>query len=295
MAGDAIVLAITLARTTRLVLLTQGSTKIFKSPSRDIAARQNMAVRIHGGAALCFLPDPVQPYEKSSFEQGMVYEMVDDGGAVTGAGVEGGMGAGGGVGKGSLCVLDWVCRGRAARGEDWGFWKYASRNEIFLVSEADDDGEKDISGKKERRRLLLRDNLILDGGDDDNMMGKSVASRMDGKGVFGTLILYGPLVEKLARFFMDEFKSIPRIGGRKWDSGSGDEEEITEVEIARRSRRSQEIKDGLLWTAAAVRGCVVVKFGAREVEGGRLWLRSMLESEGTVVDQFGERALMCLR
>ena len=268
-AGDCITLNITLSALTRLIVLTQGSTKIFKSPSRDIVSRQDLSVEIGPEAALVYLPDPVQPFERSCFRQAARYEILP------GAGDED---------RGSMCVLDWVSRGRAARGEEWGFWKYGSRNEIFLVSDKD----------HEKKRLLLRDNLVLDVGAQEEDVG-SVALRMDGKGVFGTLILFGSLFEELRCFFMDEFKATPRIGSKKWDSGSGDEEEITDVEIRRRDRQKQENLDGLLWSAASVRGCVVVKFGAREVEGGRQWIRSMLETEGTVVDQFGERVLMCLR
>jgi urease accessory protein len=121
---------------------------------------------------------------------------------------------------------------------------------------------------------------------------------MDGLGAFGTLILYGPIFASLAAFFMDEFKSIPRIGGRKWDNSNEADDAIRDLDplmIRRKARQKQEASDGLLWSAALTRGCVVVKFGAREVEGGKRWLRSMLETEGSVIAQFGERCLLCLR
>lgn len=237
-----------------------------------------MNVRVEGGAGLVYLPDPVQPFARSMFAQEQVFDMVaaGEGGEVREK-------------RGSLCVLDWVSCGRAARGENWGFWRYGSRNEIYLV---EDEGEKEKEARA--KRLLLRDNLVLDVGAEEQDVG-SIAARMDGMGVFGTLILYGPLFERLGRFFMAEFKRLPRIGGSKWDSGSGDEEEVTEAEVRRVVRHRQETADGLLWSAASVRGCVVVKFGAREVEGGRKWVRTMLETEGSVVEQFGERSLMCLR
>lgn len=284
-AGDKITLNITLEPSTRLILLTQGSTKIFKSPSRHILSRQDMRVLIGPGAGLCYLPDPVQPFERSAFEQEMVYDMLPAG---TGQGREK---------RGSICVLDWLSCGRAARGENWHFWQYGSKNEIYLVSEA----EQSQKEQDRKRRLLLRDNLRLDVGHEEQHVG-SIANRMEGMHVFGTLLLYGPLFAKLAKFFMAEFKAVPRLGGRKWDtpnSGDEDEDEISEEEArslaARRARQRQEVKDGLLWSAAAVRGVVVVKFGAREVEGGKRWMKTMLETEGSVVDQFGERALMCLR
>jgi len=57
----------------------------------------------------------------------------------------------------------------------------------------------------------------------------------------------------------------------------------------------REKEDGLLWTSCFVRGCTVVKFTAREVEGARAWLRSMLREEGTVARECGEGGLMFVR
>lgn len=298
-AGDAISLSVTLAPSTRLILLTQGSTKIFRSPAAATTSKQDMRATLHPGSALCYLPDPVQPFRESSFVQKQVFDLLPParkGAAAAHGDVQG---------RGSLCVLDWVSCGRAATGENWDFWKYGSKNEVYMLSEEGNGQEEDqgeTGRQRRRRRLLLRDNLVLDAPlSDGEQQGQQrptpgeLARRMDGLGVFGTLVLYGALFERAGRFFTDEFKATPRIGARKWDSGSGDEDDMTEAELRRRARQKQETADGLLWTAAAVRGCTVVKFGAREVEGGRRWLRGMLETEGTVVDQFGERALMCLR
>lgn len=266
-AGDAIDLRIAIDETARLILLTQGSTKLFKSPGRDVMSKQRMSVQLASGSALCYLPDPVQPFERSSFEQEQIYNVdnvIPDG-----------------ADHGSLCVLDWVSNGRPANGENWSFYHYGSKNEIYL---------RDSGGG---RKLLLRDNLLLD----DAQVEGSVAARMDGLAVFGTLMLYGALFEHLGQFFMDEFKALPRIGGRKWDSGSesGDESDCDPAAVRRALRQRQETADGFLWSTAAVRDCVVVKFGVHEVEHGRRWLRSMLLEEGTVVREFGERALLCLR
>ena len=185
-----------------------------------------------------------------------------------------------GASSGSLCALDWVSNGRPANGENWSFYRYGSRSELYLGLA---DG---------KRRLLLRDNVTLDNHEDAG----TIAQRMDGQAVFGTLILHGPLFQSLGHFFMDEFKQLPRVGGRKWDSGSeSGDEEVDPAAVRRAARQRQSTLDGVLWSAASVRNCVVVKIGAREVEGGRSWLRSMLLEEGSVVKLFGERALMCLR
>ncbi|KAI9762086.1 MAG: hypothetical protein M1835_008076 [Candelina submexicana] len=260
-AGDSISLSINLAPLTRLSLVTQGSTKIFKTPSRDVVSRQSLDVTVGTGAGLCYLPDPTQPFAESCFEQRQTFK------------VERGA---------SLCALDWVSEGRRARGEKWAFWRWTGRNEVWVLR---DEGAK----------LLLRDNVILDedeGGGERFIEG--IEGRMDGLGVFGTLILRGPLFESLGRYFLDEFANLPRIGARDWGESSVKRQLSTE-ETNRAARHLQEKDEGLLWTAAAVRGLVLVKFGAKEVEGARKWLRTMLKDEGRIQKNFGESALLCLR
>ena len=161
------------------------------------------------------------------------------------------------------------------------FGGWVGKNEVWRV-QRDDEG-------KEKRRLILRDNVILDG---NTVTEGGLAKKMDGMGVFGTVICMGPLFENLGKFFVEEFKRLPRIGGRDW----GDEEvDATEDEKMRRNRCKSEKEDGVLWTAASVRGLVLVKFGAREVEGARKWLGWMLRENDTVGKEFGDGALMCVK
>jgi urease accessory protein len=255
-AGDSIDLLVSLAAETRLILLTQGSTKIFKSPARTVLTTQTTIFEISNHAALCYLPDPVQPFGDSMFEQKQIYNF-------TGR-------------QANLCICDWVSEGRTARGEKWSFRAYTSRNEFWLRQE------------EAKKRLLLRDNMILDG---DAVAGDAVATRMKDLGVYGTLILCGDMFRTLGRYFMHEFKQLPQIGSRQWDVPDA----LTPEQTKRAKRVEQEKKDGVLWTAASLRGFVVVKFGAKEVEGAKRWLRDMLRSDGTVEREFGERALLCLR
>nr|POF13895.1 putative urease accessory protein ured-like [Quercus suber] len=265
-AGDTIDLHVLLERTTRLILLTQGSTKLFKSPNRDLLSRQCMMVNLAPGSAICYLPDPVQPFENSCFEQHQIYSISADHGDT--ASIP------------SLCVLDWVSNGRSANGENWSFLHYASRNEVYLDSPTGG------------RKLLLRDNIVLDGHGGQGI----ITERMHGLAVFGTLILCGPLSKSLGQFFMAEFSALPRIGGRKWDDGSDSgDEEIDPIVLRRVTRQKREAVDGVLWSAASMRGCVLVKLGAPTVEKARQWLFGMLAEEGSLVREFGERALLCLR
>jgi urease accessory protein len=224
-------------------------------------------VRIEAGASLCQLPDPVQPFEDSVYEQSQTFTR--------------GEGA-------SICLLDWVSQGRSARGENWDFGSWKGRNEIWSAGL----GEAGSKG-----RLLLRDNVLLEGDVKGEEM--KLKKKMHGLGLFGTLVLRGPLVAGLAAFFMAEFAALPRIGARDFRSdetaANEDKRQVSRQQAWRASRLKQEKEDGILWSAANVRGCTVVKLGARTVEGGRMWIGSMIKEDGTIGRVFGEDAMMCVK
>jgi urease accessory protein len=257
-AGDSINLDICLNSRTRLILLTQGSTKIFKTADPAVVSYQFMTVHLDHDAALIYLPDPVQPFAHTAFSQSQTYHLKNE--------------------QGSLCACDWVTSGRSARGENWDIHEYKSRNEVWTSDE---------TGKK---RLLVRDNMILDKHGRTDM---ALSSRMDGYSVFGTLIIRGPVFSSLAQFFLSEFEALPRIGGRNW--GDTVQADLTKTEQRRYDRQQREKADGLIWSAAKVRGFVLVKFASREVEGSRNWLRDMIKEDHSVLQAFGERAILCLK
>jgi urease accessory protein len=263
--GDQVHLSIDVKANAKLSIVTQGHTKIFKSPSLDIVTRQKLHVTIASGAAVCLLPDPVQPFRGSVYEQSQSFFVTEGG---------------------SICLLDWVSAGRTARGEDWDLWAWRGRNEVWLTAPP--------TGKA---RLLLRDNVILEG--EDQNPGSSLRGKMQGMGIFGTLVLRGPMVQSLADFFMAEFAALPRIGARDFRSQERMAKDsvlvLPRLEIWRQSRLGQEKPDGVWWSAAQVRGCTVVKFGAHTVEGGRTFIGSMLKEEGSIANHFGDDSTMCIR
>jgi urease accessory protein len=264
--GDQVHLAIEVKPMAKLSIVTQGHTKVFKSPSRDVITRQRLQVAIKHGAGVCLLPDPVQPFEGSVYEQSQVFTLVE---------------------SASLCLLDWVSAGRTARGEDWELRAWRGRNEVWAATTGD-----------RKPRLLLRDNVLLEGDSSDAQEGV-LRKKMQTMGIFGTLILRGPLMNSLAAFFLTEFSALPRIGGRDFRSQEKKDQDgqlsISHLEFWRIARLKQEKEDGLLWSAAKVRGCMVVKFGARTVEGGRAWIGNMIKQEGSVSRVFGEESTMCIR
>jgi urease accessory protein UreH len=274
--GDTVNLTIDVQHDARLCIVTQGHTKIFKSPTTDIVTRQTLNVAIHDGAALCMLPDPVQPFAESVYEQTQVFQLRGHGA--------------------SLFLLDWVTRGRGARGEDWDLIRWVGRNEVWWSSAAALKGQ---SGGGDGR-LLVRDAVRLDRRDSLAAAVRNLRSTMHGLGIFGTLVLRGPLAKSLGEFFVAEFAALPRIGARDWRTDEA--KQPAEAESARdphlvwrEERLEMEKRDKVLWSAASVRGCVVVKFGAPTVEAGRLWIGSMLAKEGSIEEHFGDQALMCVR
>ncbi|KAI9828796.1 MAG: hypothetical protein M1832_001901 [Thelocarpon impressellum] len=266
-AGDSIALSVVLENSSRLALVTQGSTKVFKAPRRELVSAQTLHVRVEAGAALLYLPDPVQPFAQSVYEQRQIYRLD--------------------ARTASLCALDWVSEGRTARGEKWQLWAWKGRTEVHLLRE-DQQEHMDT--------LLLRDNILLEGEGPPGGVAETLEERLDGLGVFGTLVLRGPLFQSLANHFLSEFSVMPRIGNKSWSShAQQDASWASSDEKWRDTRQRHETECGLLWTAAAVRGLVLVKFGAREVEGARQWLREMIHREGTAEREFGEGSLLCLR
>jgi urease accessory protein len=122
---------------------------------------------------------------------------------------------------------------------------------------------------------------------------------MYGHAVMGTLILRGPMTRTAGEFFLTEFAALPRLGARDFRSAETREKDAAAHQLPlerwRAIRLAQENESNLLWSAASVRGCVIVKFGAATVEAGRSWIGSMLLQEGSVEREFGEQALMCVQ
>jgi len=136
--GDQIDLSVTIQEDCKLALLTQGSTKIFKQrktrdmqqqstvPVSPVVTSQSMKVVIEEGGLLALLPDPIQPFADSLYNQYQSFEMHP---------------------SGNLILLDWVTSGRPARGENWSLSSFRSRNDIIDTSAG--------------RKLVLRDTLIM--------------------------------------------------------------------------------------------------------------------------------------
>lgn len=130
--GDQINLSVKIERGCKLSLLTQGSTKIFKQrtlgETKSAVTSQKLQVKIDDGALLALLPDPIQPFGESWYNQYQSFELHPNA---------------------NLILLDWVNSGRPACGEVWTLKSFRSQNDILETFDA------------ENPRLVLRDTLIL--------------------------------------------------------------------------------------------------------------------------------------
>jgi urease accessory protein len=104
--GDNITLDVDVGENAQAVLMSQASTKVYRS---DFPSRQALTARVGSGGLLISVPDRVACFAGSAFQQEQKIELAADANAV---------------------VLDWLVGGRVASGERWEFDHYASRIEI---------------------------------------------------------------------------------------------------------------------------------------------------------------------
>ena len=101
------------------------------------------------------------------------------------------------------------------------------------------------------------------------------------------MLLFLLLFQTLGQFFLEEFKRLPLIRGKP---------SVVAAAAAPCSSTSLSSSPSrLIWTAASIRGFVMIKIGAKEVDEAKQWLRGMLERDGTVEREFGKHSLLSLQ
>jgi len=160
-AGDAIGLSVDVGEGSTLVLLTQASTKIYKSiNNREV--HQHLSCKVDPKALLVILPDPITCFENACYNQSQTFCVHT---------------------TGNLILLDWLTCGRAATGEIWVFQKYHSTNSIYLY-------DKDMNDKQ----ILFHDNVFLK--QEENF---SIHTRMGQITCIGSVVLFGPKLNELIK------------------------------------------------------------------------------------------------
>ncbi|KIP12480.1 hypothetical protein PHLGIDRAFT_81673 [Phlebiopsis gigantea 11061_1 CR5-6] len=167
-----------------LVLLTQGSTKVFKTRVGQRRARpttqqepqgdtmQCMTVNVESKGTLFLLPDPVTCFRSARYSQIQTFRIATDA---------------------SVVLLDWITSGRKSLGEDWVLSKYFSVNELLVEG-----------------RRVARDAMLLE-EQEDNIKAlpfRSLGDRLNPYSCYATLILYGPRTRATVDHLSARFNAI---------------------------------------------------------------------------------------
>ncbi|GFZ45219.1 hypothetical protein JCM24511_02945 [Saitozyma sp. JCM 24511] len=272
-AGDLISLRVQVDRACGLVMLTQGSTKVFKhrpgirpmshhavrasSSSDSGVTQQRLHVKLEPGSMLLLLPDSVSPFRGSRYSQAQRFALP-------------------GCRTASVLILDWVNSGRGYRPagssalskteedeEIWSMDSYASVNEVLI-------GDK----------LVMRERMVLDNHPcdrpNDNLSASpgpsapghlAVAARLAPYHVYATVLILGPhlaplishldhLADKTSQF------QLPKSPGLTWAFSNTDDQGGV-LRIA-----GVEVEDVQRW----LRG-VLDAGGLRDMVGDGLWTR----------------------
>ncbi|OCH96212.1 UreD-domain-containing protein [Obba rivulosa] len=181
--GDQTTLAVEVRDQTRLVLLSQGSTKVFKTrpalrlslPSVEISSAitvQRMEVVVASASALFLLPDPVTCFRSAKYHQLQTFRLEEDA---------------------SIVILDWITSGRRSLGEDWVFSRYYSLNEVLV---GDERVAKDV--------MLLEEPQIQV----QALPHRPLRDRLAPYSCYAMVIMYGPLVRSTIQQLSTRYKEI---------------------------------------------------------------------------------------
>lgn len=165
-AGDKTCLRVEVDAGARCFLGSQSSTKIYRNPS-GLPCAHELHATVGEEALLVLAPDPVQCFAESAYEQIQRFDL---------------------AATANLVVVDWFSGGRAARGEQWQFRRYASRNEVYREG-----------------RLILLDPLRID----FESAGTRLPFATGRFHCFATVFLAGPKFAHSARQILDELASAP--------------------------------------------------------------------------------------
>ncbi|TFK36836.1 UreD-domain-containing protein [Crucibulum laeve] len=188
--GDRVDLSVDVQLGANLVLLSQGSTKVFKSrPGQRLASvksrhdfsntdasmspltRQNMLFTVKAHSALFLLPDPVTCFRDASYNQVQRFELFEDA---------------------SLVVLDWFTSGRKSLGEEWVFSRYYSINEIF------------VDGKRIAKDVTLLDDKLINA----KLPPRTLGDRLAPYSCYAMVLLYGPKLQETIGHITAEYGQI---------------------------------------------------------------------------------------
>ncbi|EMD42008.1 hypothetical protein CERSUDRAFT_110547 [Gelatoporia subvermispora B] len=182
--GDQTTLTVEVRDRTKLVLLSQGSTKVFKTRpgarlstpstggSSSSITLQRMDVTVTSSSALFLLPDPVTCFRSAKYHQLQTFRLAQDA---------------------SMVVLDWITSGRRSLGEDWAFSRYYSLNEVWV---GDERVVKDVMLLEEPQTQV------------QTLPSRSVPDRLAPYSCYAMVIMYGPFVQSTMRQLSARYQEV---------------------------------------------------------------------------------------
>ncbi|KAJ7225641.1 UreD urease accessory protein-domain-containing protein [Mycena pura] len=187
--GDYVSLSAEVGPCASLLLLSQGSTKVFKfRPGRRAASIDRIALKVTtqqmdfvvaSGSALFLLPDPVTCFHAASYNQIQTFSLTQEA---------------------SLVLLDWITSGRKSRGEEWLFSRYYSVNEIM------------VEGKRVAKDVMLLEN---EDAAQATLPVRTLADRLAPYSCYATLFLYGPQVQGVIGALKEVYGQISVLKSRE--------------------------------------------------------------------------------
>ncbi|KAJ3353338.1 hypothetical protein HDU91_005913 [Kappamyces sp. JEL0680] len=155
LANDSVHLSVSVGQNSSLTLLTQASTKVYKTPPGALGSFQGLDCHVAPEGFLAVLPEPVTCFQDAVYRQSQKFYLEP---------------------SSSLLLLDWITSGRHSRGEQWDFTSYTSENLIYI-----------------QNNLLLRDPWLLQ--NQGSFKGASIRDRMGPFSCCANLFLCGPRLD----------------------------------------------------------------------------------------------------
>lgn len=101
--GDAVDVRVDVGDGAALLISTQASTKVYRSPVSGV--RSHLRARVADGGCLVLVPDPLVPFANARSAQRLEFDLAPEA---------------------TLVLVDWLSSGRRARGERWQFDEVSS-------------------------------------------------------------------------------------------------------------------------------------------------------------------------
>ncbi|KAF9455045.1 UreD-domain-containing protein [Macrolepiota fuliginosa MF-IS2] len=197
-AGDRVELDVKLKEGSKLLVLSQGSTKVFKTrpgqrlasirangaytalptPTDDSLTTQTIRYTLLSKSSLFLLPDPVTCFRSASYNQIQTFNLAPDS---------------------SVVILDWLTSGRKALDEDWAFTRYYSENEVII-------GDKRWA--KDAMLLEADRETAQNVGRLGPLPRRTLGERLAPYSCYAMVLLYGQQVQKIIEKFRARFEAI---------------------------------------------------------------------------------------